>query len=175
MARDLGRRGKAPRNRQPDIKFFHVDEAKDWNQVVTYLKAEATNEPLTEPDSVNYSKTMEEIWQRIEQAKKAGRMKELTKYSVAVIYGQTTLISIVFTVEVDVPHLSIVEVTNGGRKKGDNGPFKRLADDLAIEAATVFLGSYEERIEGAIPEVRHFYRMGVANDQERAILSKCEH
>jgi hypothetical protein len=135
-----------------DLSIFHVNKRKDWLPVANYLLTIAAESPLDRPDSENYSKTEAEMWQRVVSGLKAGRVKEMTKNSAAVVYKSSMLISLVMTVEPHTLHLSLVRIIPG------SGAMERVNDVIAREAARNLLGGGEERVEGVMPGVRHFYR-----------------
>lgn len=134
-----------------NLPIFTVNNRDDWRSVGEYLLNEAAKAPLLEADSKHYSASKAEAWDRVVRDIAAGRIKQLTQYSVAVIYKGCAVLSIALTLEPGDIHLSVTRVV------GERATV-RISDAVAQELATAILGPHEERQEGALPAVRHFHR-----------------
>jgi hypothetical protein len=133
------------------LRQFVVNKPDDWHPVRDYLRTQADIAPLRQPDSDNYSSNEQEAFERSRRAIEAGRSRELMRYSAAVIYQRHTLISLALTTEPNDMHLSMTRIVPPGK-------MARLPDSVAREAAQAILDTYEERQEGVLAAVRHFYR-----------------
>lgn len=147
------------------MKVFTVSKVADWQSVAEYLLITASGSPLPEPDSVNYSKSEAEVFERTERLLKAGRVKEAVQFSAVALYRikSDIVISLVLTVEPSKKalgnfsptiHLSMVQVI----PNTENPRLRKLDNRLALEIAHSILHVHEERHEGALSEVRHFFR-----------------
>lgn len=65
--------------------MFLVNRPADWHPVAEYLLRTAAESPLDQPDSASYSETASEMWRRVARGLKAGRIKEMTKFSAIVL------------------------------------------------------------------------------------------
>jgi hypothetical protein len=133
------------------VLIFQVNKRSDWTEVVNYLLRLATASPLPDAEAEFYSKNLDEVRRRMQRLIDANRKGEALEYSAGVEYKGLKMLSIILTLEPGSFHLSAVEVL---------GPmlFNRLPDKIAKEIAEAFFEKYEERTEGAITEVRHFYQ-----------------
>ena len=133
------------------VQFIPVLRKGDWKHVADFLMRRAIERPLSHKDSERYSKTEKEAWEKAERGMAAGKSDQMTSHSVAVSYKFGATYSLVLTQEPNHNlHLSMAEAKNGG--------LARMPDEIAFEAAQAILGLYEERKEGVMSGVRHFYQ-----------------
>lgn len=135
------------------LQVFPVNQRSDWQPVASYLLSVAAEAPLDHSASDDYSKDEIELWQRVERGIKAGMLSEIIQFSAVVVYQSSIMISLAMTIEPTHFHLSMVRLRPGTIAT------ERLPDAIAHEIVLNLLGNGDERIEGMLPGVRHFYRM----------------
>lgn len=140
------------------MQIFTIPHPNTWTELANHLRQTAIDRPLTGRDSDNYSKSEEEAIQKAVAAEEKTAEKaedtESNPHSAIAIINQAEIYSITLTMEPDPEcfHLSIAEqVMFLGMQKAND--FVCTVLKTAITTAV----EWEERVEGAIPAVRHFY------------------
>ena len=130
------------------LEIVSVKAAEDWHKVGQYLFKKIESMPVVAP--APYSATSEEAFAKAQDLVDAGRAQEVLSCSVAALY-QGKLISMVLTREPGQMHLSLVEVV-------PNVGVVPISDAMIAEIVPRILPTNEERQEGVIKEVRHFFQ-----------------
>jgi len=136
----------------PKFTIYKVEDRAGWKVVSDVLHGRAAKSPLP-TGANNYSKTEEEAFARTQKLLADGKFEEITKYSSMVLY-QGHFISLVLTKSPGELHLSITGVVF----PGVSGDLVALPDGIVQTAAHAVFGECEERKEGVMPTVRHFYQ-----------------
>jgi len=133
-----------------EVQFVLVREENDWRKVGEYLAKQMSTVPVT---TSKYSKTPEEAFSRAQELVETNdeRLAEVMSCSLAAVY-QERLYSLVMTREPGQTHLSIVEVIPNQR-------LQAIPDTMVSKVIPQILPEYEERVEGVLKEVRHFFQV----------------
>lgn len=133
------------------IEPYYVPDTHSWDAVSADLIKRALEDPLDHPDSDNYSASEEEALAKAQTAS-AARVQALVKHSALVVYNRRQFFSITLTKEPGpCMHLSMTELVAPGK-------MNRMSDaDVRMVADAIIGEPYDERTEGVLSGVRHFY------------------